>query len=334
MIVLAHNLIIAYAAAWGKARPVYNIVMRNDIQGVRVRVPATSANLGPGFDVLGLALSLYNTFTVTPAAQVRVEVIGKASNLPSDASNLFYKAFAFLYEQAGTPPIPVRVEMDLAIPSGSGLGSSATAVVGGLVAANSMLGGAYTKDALIPFAIQLEHGNHADNVAPALLGGLVINVGDPTSVKNISLQVPFPDDLVAVLLIPQFEMDTIKGRALMPADYPKSDLVFSTSRVALLISSLQTRRYDLLKVAMQDRIHQPFRTQVFPAMPALITAALDAGAYGASLSGGGSSIVAFASREAAQAVGDALMKSAVAADLSGAITILDVDREGAMVTSL
>ncbi|MEO5952314.1 MAG: homoserine kinase, partial [Chloroflexia bacterium] len=296
--------------------------MRNDIQGVRVRVPATAANLGPGFDVLGLALSLYNTFTITPADQVTIEVLGQTSTLPRDASNLFYKAFSFLYQHSGTSPIPVRVEMDLAIPSGSGLGSSATAVVGGLVAANVMLGGKLTKDDLVPFAIQLEHGTHADNVAPALLGGLVINAHDPSTNQTISLQVPFPDDLVAVLLIPQFEMDTVKGRALMPSHYPKSDLVFSTSRVALFISALQTHRYDLLKVAMQDKIHQPYRTQVFSAMPTLIAAALDAGAYGASLSGGGSSILAFVGKDAAQAVGEALLQSANVANLDGVIRIL------------
>lgn len=309
--------------------------MTSEYHALRVRVPATSANLGPGFDVLGLALGLWNTFTISPANRLEIELPAGNEKLPRDASNLFYKAFASLFEMAGLQPPPIHVRMDLAIPSGSGLGSSATAVVGGLVAANAWLRNHFTREELVPLAVDLEHGNHADNVAPALLGGLVVNVYDPhASGQRISLKVPFPEDLKAVLLIPHFEMDTVKGRALMPQHYEKSDVIFSTGRVALLLSALQTGRYDLLRAATQDTLHQPYRTQVFPAMPTLIEAALEAGAYGACLSGGGSSVLAFVDDAAASQVGSALLSAATSAGLNGEVRTLEVDREGAQVTSL
>jgi homoserine kinase len=310
--------------------------MLNDGRSVRIRVPGTSANLGPGFDVLGLALALYNTFTVTPADEISIDVRGHGAALPRDDTNLFYRAFSFLFRLANSDaPVPsLHIKMELDIPPGSGLGSSATAVVGGLAAANALLGNRFSKEELLPFAVQLEHGGHADNVAPALLGGLVVNTYEPVTDRYISLPVPFPEDLRAVLLIPQFEMDTVKGRALMPAEYTKSDVVFTTSRIALFMSALQTGRYDLLRTAMQDKMHQPYRAQVFPIMPALIAAALDAGAYGACLSGGGSSILAFAGPDTAQGVGDALLRAANAAEAGGNIRILDADREGAAVTNL
>src|SRR5436853_2880568 len=195
-----------------------------------------------------------------------------------DDTNLFYRSFAQLFRVQGKQAPPLRIEMRLAIPPGRGLGSSATAVVGGLVAANALLGTPFTHEELLPHAVQLEQGQHADNVAPALLGGLVVNVLDGDRV--VSQSVPFPDELKAVLFISEFAMDTIQGRALMPAQYAKADVVFNASRVALFLAAITERRYDMLRTGMQDRMHQPYRAQIFPAMPALIQAALDAGAHG------------------------------------------------------
>src|SRR5579883_1304598 len=188
--------------------------------------------------------------------------------------------------------------MSIAIPPGCGLGSSATAVVGGLVAANEwirMCGGEQQplkKEDLLDLAVEAEAGRHPDNVAPALLGGLVAttNLGG----KIQAIKTPFPDKLKAVIFTPSFPMDTVAGRKLLPASYPKADVTFNTGRVALLLTALQTGRYELIGEAMQDRLHQPYRQALFPAMPAIIEAAVAAGAYGASLSGGGSSLIALA----------------------------------------
>lgn len=298
---------------------------------LRVRVPATAANLGPGFDVLGLALALYNDFVVRPGdAPLRITVEGAATLLPTGPSNLFYRAFAHLYAQVGQPVPPLDVTMKLHIPPGSGLGSSATAVVGGLLAANTWLGEPLTRAALLPLAVALEHGGHPDNVAPALLGGLVVNTVAGATVHSV--RVPFPATIKAVVYLPEFTMDTVQGRALMPATYPKADVVFSTSRVALLLAALQTGRYDLLGEAMEDRLHQPYRAQLFPALPDLLATARAAGAYGACLSGGGSTVLALApAGSVCAAVAAAFERAAGTAGLTGRAAVLDVDTDGAQV---
>lgn len=298
-------------------------------RSVTVQVPATSANLGPGFDVLGLALDLHNVFTVTPASSTRVSLEGYGEHLPLDETNLFCRAFRHLHSFAGREAPSLQVHMQLRVPPGKGLGSSATAVVGGLVAANASMGGPFQPAELLPHAIRLEHGGHADNVAPALLGGLVVNTAEGESM--VSLQVPFPNDLSAVVFTPDFPMDTIQGRALMPDGYSKADMVFNVGRVALFFAAIQQGRYDLLRTAMQDRMHQPYRTQLFPQLPLLVEAALGAGAHGACLSGGGSSVLALVT-SGSRVVGEAIQMAAEAAGVKGDTRLLRIDRQGATTT--
>lgn len=293
---------------------------------LRVSVPATSANLGAGFDVLGLALDLHNVFTVTPSRESSLEIKGYSEGLPNDGSNLFCKAFMHLYNLVGKRAPSVKVEIELRVPPGKGLGSSATAVVGGLVAANALLDGAFGETDLLKEAVKLEHGGHADNVAPALIGGLVVNVMYGAQV--LSTRVPFPPELKAVIFTPDFDMDTVQGRALMPAQYTRADVVFNTGRVALFVAAISAKRYDLLKVAMQDRMHQPYREQIFPLLPDLIEAAVGAGAYGACLSGGGSSVLALAT-EGLDEIGAAMLRTGEAAGLAGEVRILNIDEGGA-----
>jgi homoserine kinase len=298
---------------------------------LRVTVPATSANLGAGFDVLGLALDLHNVFTVAQADEDKVEICGYSGDVPSDRSNLFYKAFKHLHDLSEKPTPTVHIGMELRVPPGLGLGSSATAVVGGLVAANVFLDGAFGEGDLLREAVKLEHGGHADNVAPALMGGLVVNVMDGDNV--MSVRVPFPDELKAVVFTPDFPMDTVQGRALLPANYPRADVIFNASRVALFLAALSRKRYDLLRVAMQDRVHQPYRAQLFPLLPGLIKAALSAGAHGACLSGGGSSVLALAT-EGLDKIGAAMTRKGEATGMRGDVRILNIDHKGAEATWL
>jgi homoserine kinase len=299
--------------------------LQEESKALQVSVPATSANLGPGFDVLGLALDLRNVFQVTPAARTTITIEGHGAHLPTGQDNLFYKAFQQLHDLAGQQAPPLQIHMQLNVPPGKGLGSSATAVVGGLVAANAYLGMPYGPMELLAEAITLEHGNHADNVAPALLGGLVANVIDGG--KVISLRMPVPDELQAALFIPDFEMDTIQGRTLMPNQYPTADVVFNTSRVALFLSALSLERYDLLRIAMQDRMHQPYRSQMFPLLPAIIEAAIEEGAHGACLSGGGSSVLALGTERLGD-IAVAMLGTARAAGITGQAKVLQIDRHG------
>ncbi|MDQ3707360.1 MAG: homoserine kinase [Chloroflexota bacterium] len=298
---------------------------------LQVRVPATSANLGPGFDVLGLALDLHNVFVVETADRTQIEIEGHAEDLPLDANNLFYRAFRHLFDLAGEVAPPLSVGMTLNIPPGKGLGSSATAVIGGLVAANEFLGRRFEQAELLSEAVKLEHGGHADNVAPALLGGLVVNVIEAG--KVISVKLPFPAELKAVVFTPDFPMDTVRGRSLMPGKYSTEDAVYNSSRVALFLAAISQGRYDLLRVAMQDRMHQPYRTRIFPLLPALIEAALQAGAHGACLSGGGSSVLALAT-EHAEKVAQMLVGTARASGMDGAAMVTQADEKGATATWL
>jgi homoserine kinase len=305
---------------------------------VAVLTPATSANLGPGFDTLGLALQLYNRFDVeiiegdpsTPQIEVQGEL---GDTLSKGPDNLFFQAFALLFQRKQVDLPAVKIRMTIAIPPGCGLGSSATAVVGGLVAANELLrikGLGVPKEELLAPAVESEAGNHPDNVAPALLGGLVATTTIYGEIRAVKTR--FPDVLKAIIFTPSFPMDTVTGRKLLPAEYSRNDVTFNTGRVALFLTALQTGRYELIGEAMQDRLHQPYRQALFPAMPDIIQAALDAGAYGASLSGGGSSLIALASSNL-QMILRAMRETARSAGVDGTGMILRADQVGARVLS-
>lgn len=303
-----------------------------------VLIPATSANLGPGFDTLGLALQLYNRFDVEIVDgdpwSPQIEVQGDLGDMLSKGSdNLFFQAFALLFQRKQADLPSVKIRMTIAIPPGCGLGSSATAVVGGLLAANELLrikGLGVPKEELLVPAVESEAGNHPDNVAPALLGGLVATTKADGEIRAVKTR--FPDDLKAIIFTPSFPMDTVTGRKLLPAEYSRNDVTFNTGRVALFLTALQTGRYELIGEAMQDRLHQPYRLALFPAMPDIIQAALDAGAYGASLSGGGSSLIALAGSNF-QAILRAMRETARSAGVDGTGMILRADQVGARVIS-
>ncbi len=303
---------------------------------VTVRTPATSANLGPGFDSLGLALQLYNRFEVEERngdpQQPLIEIEGAlGASLSTGSDNLFFRAFALLFERRQVKLPAVRIRRSINIPPGCGLGSSATAVVGGLVAANEWLRLhqlAVPKEELLDLAVEAEAGNHPDNVAPALLGGLVATTN--VEGKTHAIKTPFPNELRAVIFTPSFPMDTVEGRKLLPATYSKADVTFNTGRVALLLTALQTGRYELIGEAMQDRLHQPYRQALFPAMPDIINAAVAAGAYGACLSGGGSSLIALTSSHFHEVL-QAMQQAARAAGIDGTGMVLRADQHGARV---
>ncbi len=308
---------------------------------VTVLVPATSANLGPGFDSLGLALQLHNRFEVEECdgdpLLPTIEVRGKlGEEISTGPDNLFFRSFALLFERLRFPLPSVRITMTIHIPPGCGLGSSATAVVGGLLAANEWMrmygaGQPLKKEDLLDLAVEAEAGKHPDNVAPALLGGLVATTN--LAGKIHAIRTPFPDKLKAVIFTPSFPMDTVAGRKLLPASYPKADVTFNTGRIAMLILALQTGRYEVIGEAMQDRLHQPYRQALFPAMPDIIQAAIDAGAHGACLSGGGSSLIALASDHLHDVL-HAMQETAKAAGVQGTGRILRADQQGARVVNI
>ena len=305
---------------------------------VRVRVPATSANLGPGYDVLGVALSLYNEIELTarwegPSDElpsVFVDVSGEgAESLPNDSRNIAVQAAREVFKRAGHPGLRFSLRIKNKIPLASGLGSSATACVGAVIAANAVSGDRLSKYELLRLAIELE--GHPDNAVPAFMGGLCISLLSPD--KQLEYyKLPWPKDLAAVVAIPRMKhplaLKTHAMRAILKPSVPRQDAVFNIGRTALFIACLMRRDFGRLSEAMQDRLHQPvrFREMYRHADPA-IKAAKKAGAYGAALSGAGPGIVALAAPKNARAVERALHRS-----LAGAKTyLLKCDQVGAQI---
>lgn len=293
---------------------------------VRVRVPATSANLGPGFDALGLALTLYNEVTLEPADSVAVAIEGEgADRLDRGAGNVVVRGARAVYERVGRPFEGLRVRSVNRIPVGRGLGSSAAAWLAGIAGANALLGEPLDRGALLTLAAL--HEGHPDNVAAGLLGGLTVACWDDGQVVAVSL--PVPAELRWVVLIPELESSTAEARAVLPSSVPRADAVFNVQRVGLFLGGLQARRPDLLAVAMDDRLHQPYRCLLFPWMQAVTAAARSAGALGCVLSGAGPSMLAAADSASAPAVGRAMEQATAQAGVRGAARVLEVDRTGA-----
>jgi homoserine kinase len=262
-------------------------------RSVVVRVPATSANLGPGFDTLGLALSVYDELVVTamPAGVLELEVSGEgAADIPRDASHLVVRSMAYAYEAVGRRMPGIRIEARNAIPHGRGLGSSGAAVVAGLLAAQGLLEGdiAMGPELLLRLATELE--GHPDNVAPALFGGLTIAWVDEDGPQHKKLLVH--RGVSPLVFVPGFTMSTSVARTLAPLQVPREDAVFNVSRSALLIAAL-TQSPELLLAATQDRLHQGYRAQAMPETDRLVRALRDAG-FAAVVSGAGPSVLVLA----------------------------------------
>jgi homoserine kinase len=293
---------------------------------VRVRVPATSANLGPGFDALGLALALHNEVIGEEADEVAVAVEGEgAARLDAGAKNVVARGVALGFEVAGRPFRGARLRCVNRIPLSRGLGSSAAAWVGGLLAANALLGEPIDRDGLLAAATRAE--GHPDNVAAALLGGLTVSCADGPRVTAVSL--PLPAGIDWVVLVPETQSSTHEARAVLPDVVPRADAVFNVQRVSLLLAALGAGRADLLDLAMQDRLHQPYRRRLFPWMEEVAAAGRRAGALGCVLSGAGPCLLAAVPARGGQVVAAAMAEALRAAGIAGQALHLPVDPRGA-----
>ena len=293
-----------------------------------VRAPATSANLGPGFDCLSLALDVANVVQAWPADRVSVEVVGEGSGqLPTDATNEVYRAVASAFAARGQQPPLLRLRCANVIPPTRGLGSSSAARASGLLLGNALLDDPLSLDELLRLGAEQE--GHPDNIAACLLGGVQVCVTTNRGVEHCRVPVAVP--LRAVVFVPDFPMDTHRARGLLPREVSVETAVYNISRASMLVAALATGRTDLLRTATEDAIHQLPRAQVFPALPGLLKAALDAGAYGAFLSGAGSSVLAFADAERAESVGAALATLAADEGVSGRVVQAGIAEHGATV---
>ncbi|MCL6609937.1 MAG: homoserine kinase [Peptococcaceae bacterium] len=258
---------------------------------VRVQVPATTANLGPGFDCLGMALQLYNSVEMSVASSgLHIEVQGEGNtDLPRDEDNMVFQAARKVFKLSGHQPPGLRIRLVNNIPVARGLGSSTAAVVGGMIAANIITGNKLDQREIINLAHGME--GHPDNVAAAVLGGIVVAV--PADGEVRCLKIPPPKNLRAAVSIPDFPLSTRLSREALPQQVPISDAIFNLGRVALLVSALFNGDINQFGVAMEDRIHQPYRTNLVPGMKKVFAAARLAGAKGITLSGSGPSIIAY-----------------------------------------
>ncbi|SFJ26517.1 homoserine kinase [Thermoflavimicrobium dichotomicum] len=264
----------------------------NHSLSVQVKVPASTANLGPGFDTMGMAFQLYTTISMQLAETTQISLSGQElQGLPHDKSNLLYRVAADLFTRAGLPQPELTIEVSSDIPLTRGLGSSAAAIVGALVAANQLAGEPFTTDQL--FALATHWEGHPDNVGASLFGGIVVAAMPEHPDEPVPyLRLPAPP-LQVLVTIPDFQLATAKARSVLPKNYPKSDVIYNIGRSSLLVAALAQGRFDLLKKAMRDRIHQPYRAGLVPGLDEILEAAPDHGALGVALSGAGPTILCF-----------------------------------------
>ena len=303
---------------------------------VTVTVPATTANLGPGFDCIGAALSLYNRFQFSrlePSAteKLKITVTGsEAAKVKTDDSNLAYQAFIKLYDRLNQSPPPVAIHIDMQVPLARGLGSSATAIIGGLVGANELAGAPLSQVEVMQLAIELE--GHPDNVVPALLGGCRLAASQTAGGSWEICDIPWHPDIVPVVAIPDFELSTAEARQVLPADYSRADAIFNASHLGLLVRALETGNENWLRCALQDKIHQPYRQSLIKGYEAVQQAALNAGAYGMVISGAGPTLLALTDVTNADAVEKGMAAAWMEFGVKAEVRAIALDTQGAQVS--
>ncbi len=305
---------------------------------VTVTVPATTANLGPGFDCIGAALTLYNDFKFTRLDEGGVIIAAtgaEAEKVSTDKSNLVYQAFLKFYQYLKQTPPPVKIEIQMGVPLARGLGSSATAIVGGLVGANLLAGELLSQSQVMELAIAME--GHPDNVVPALLGGCRLAA---TGVENEPqrrrergeweiCEVPWHSNVVPILAIPDFELSTQEARRVLPTEVSRADAIFNTAHLGLLLRGLDTAKGEWLQAALQDKLHQPYRKALIPGYDAVNSAAVAAGAYGMVISGAGPTLLALADAAHSQAVEAAMAAAWKQEGITAVVRSLSLDTQGA-----
>ena len=296
---------------------------------VRVTVPASSANLGPGFDCIGLALSLYHTLTVTerpgPGHSLDIHVTGEGADLIAKTEkNAVYRAMLSVSEASGVEWGHLEMESHSEIPMSSGLGSSAAAVLAGLAAGSLLTGRALDHQDLLRAGLSIE--GHSDNVVPSLLGGFAVAcAGADGSLDFIKLDVPA--GVEAVVAVPDFRLSTADSRRVLPEMVAFDDAVRNHARVALLTAAMASGKLDFLRTAMADCLHQPYRIELVPGFDDVRDAALEAGAIGAALSGAGPAVIALV-RAGEDRPGPAMQEAWRSHGITSRVITPSVDRDG------
>ena len=320
-----------------RPRPFFAIPMSiSVVERATIRAPATSANLGPGFDCIGMAVDLWNETTVT-RGEPGVFIRGAgADSLPSGADNLIPASANKTFEQLGVPQIDLTFDCQNNIPLARGLGSSSAATVTGIAAALAFSGhnlnDVATRKWMFSLAANIE--GHPDNVAPAILGGCQIGISIDTELEQhgwVTSSVPIADELKAVVFIPEFSMQTSEARGILPDELHRSDAIFNVGRAALLVHALTSSQWHLLRHATDDRLHQPQRIKhLFPRFGVIARGAIDAGAHGVFLSGAGPTIMALAT-DRFMTICYEMSENARKAQIDGNAMVLDISQNGLQI---
>ncbi len=308
---------------------------------ISVKVPATTANLGPGFDCLGMALPIYNTITieetVLPGTGIEINVINNSTNdddlllehIPMDENSIIYKAVELLYNSIGQTPSELKITVQAQIPIAKGLGSSAAVIVGGLLAANELLGKPADEAALLSIAAEVE--GHPDNVTPAIVGGLVLSSQEDDG-SIIYRKLNWPEDWTISVCIPDYELSTDISRSVLPEEVPMKDAVFNEKRMGMFIHALNTHDKELAKYALQDRLHQPYRMKLVPGLDKIIeNLKHEEDVIGCVLSGAGPAILVISSRANTDRIKSIVKDTWENMNVKVNILTLPIENEGAQI---
>lgn len=294
---------------------------------IRIQVPATSANLGSGFDSLGTALGMYNQVWMEESDSV--EITSKDSvKIPTDETNLTYCAAKCLYERCGRKLPGLKIIQLNNIPMARGLGSSSACIVAGICGANCLLGNPLNRQELINLAAEME--GHPDNTTPAIEGGLVTSAIEAGRVYSVS--VPVSEKIRFVLFIPPFELKTEKARSVLPKEYSRKDAVYNLSRSALMTASLFSGKLENLRVAVQDKIHQPYRANLIDHIKDVFRMSYELGSLGTYVSGAGPTIISMVASNQAEGFSSQAQVRLKNRNITGwKIQTLSTDSEGVKI---
>lgn len=311
---------------------------------VTVKVPASTSNFGSGFDCIGMALPIYNIITieetVLPGTGVEINVIAEdesrdtlaLEHIPTDENNIIYKAVEILYNSIGQNPSELKINIKTEVPIARGLGSSASIIIGGLLAANELLNKPADEAALLSIATEVE--GHPDNVTPAYTGGLVLtSLEEDGSV--VYRKLPWPEDWHVTVCVPDCELETEIARSVLPKEVPMKDATFNSRRTAMFVEALYTKDAELMKLALQDKLHQPYRMKLVPGMEDIVNNLKhEENVIGCTLSGAGPSLLVISQKNDLDRIKSIVTETWANYNVKGTCHTLKPELNGAQVIDI